>query len=182
MQQNTALGLNFQVFRFQEDLTGPVPVLAAPPISAPRLMRSIVFPDNYVEDDPVPCAFAGHGRQCVINGTECRGRWDGPNGGITNFDNFFFAMLTVFQCITMEGWTDVLYWVKKKKTRLYDPLVTSCVWDPGEYCVVSVCADERRHRVRAALGLFRQPGHLWIVLRSQLGSGSPQRVRHCSHF
>uniref|UniRef100_A0AAQ4Q8G1 Voltage-dependent L-type calcium channel subunit alpha n=1 Tax=Gasterosteus aculeatus aculeatus TaxID=481459 RepID=A0AAQ4Q8G1_GASAC len=67
--------------------------------------------DNYVEDDPVPCAFLGHGRQCSINGTECRGRWDGPNGGITNFDNFFFAMLTVFQCITMEGWTDVLYWM-----------------------------------------------------------------------
>ncbi|KAK5864119.1 hypothetical protein PBY51_001086 [Eleginops maclovinus] len=67
--------------------------------------------DTYVEDDPVPCAFLGHGRQCNINGTECRGRWDGPNGGITNFDNFFFAMLTVFQCITMEGWTDVLYWM-----------------------------------------------------------------------
>ncbi|KAM9830119.1 calcium channel, voltage-dependent, L type, alpha 1F subunit isoform X2 [Syngnathus typhle] len=67
--------------------------------------------DTYVEDDPVPCAFAGHGRQCAVNGTECRGRWDGPNGGITNFDNFFFAMLTVFQCITMEGWTDVLYWM-----------------------------------------------------------------------
>ncbi|XP_059916081.1 calcium channel, voltage-dependent, L type, alpha 1F subunit [Gadus macrocephalus] len=67
--------------------------------------------DNYVEDDPVPCAFAGHGRQCLLNGSECRGRWDGPNGGITNFDNFFFAMLTVFQCITMEGWTDVLYWM-----------------------------------------------------------------------
>ncbi|XP_077463650.1 voltage-dependent L-type calcium channel subunit alpha-1D-like isoform X2 [Stigmatopora argus] len=67
--------------------------------------------DTYVEDDPVPCAFAGHGRQCSVNGSECRGRWDGPNGGITNFDNFFFAMLTVFQCITMEGWTDVLYWM-----------------------------------------------------------------------
>ncbi|MEQ2293715.1 Voltage-dependent L-type calcium channel subunit alpha-1D, partial [Ameca splendens] len=70
-----------------------------------------LFPDNFVEDDPVPCAFAGHGRQCIVNGSECRGRWDGPNGGITNFDNFFFAMLTVFQCITMEGWTDVLYWM-----------------------------------------------------------------------
>ncbi|KAJ8370159.1 hypothetical protein SKAU_G00101870 [Synaphobranchus kaupii] len=67
--------------------------------------------DINVEDDPVPCAFAGHGRQCTVNGSECRGKWDGPNGGITNFDNFFFAMLTVFQCITMEGWTDVLYWM-----------------------------------------------------------------------
>ncbi|XP_055024338.2 calcium channel, voltage-dependent, L type, alpha 1F subunit isoform X1 [Misgurnus anguillicaudatus] len=67
--------------------------------------------DNYADDDPLPCAFAGHGRQCIVNGSECRGKWDGPNGGITNFDNFFFAMLTVFQCITMEGWTDVLYWM-----------------------------------------------------------------------
>ncbi|XP_010209551.1 PREDICTED: voltage-dependent L-type calcium channel subunit alpha-1D-like, partial [Tinamus guttatus] len=62
------------------------------------------------EEDPSPCAFSGHGRACAQNNTECRGRWEGPNGGITNFDNFFFAMLTVFQCITMEGWTDVLYW------------------------------------------------------------------------
>uniref|UniRef100_A0A9J7ZBP0 Voltage-dependent L-type calcium channel subunit alpha n=1 Tax=Cyprinus carpio carpio TaxID=630221 RepID=A0A9J7ZBP0_CYPCA len=67
--------------------------------------------NNYADDDPVPCAFAGHGRQCTANGSECRGKWEGPNGGITNFDNFFFAMLTVFQCITMEGWTDVLYWM-----------------------------------------------------------------------
>ncbi|XP_066499275.1 voltage-dependent L-type calcium channel subunit alpha-1D isoform X2 [Hoplias malabaricus] len=65
----------------------------------------------YVEDDPTPCAFAGNGRFCVGNNTECRGGWEGPNGGITNFDNIFFAMLTVFQCITMEGWTDVLYWM-----------------------------------------------------------------------
>ncbi|XP_040007852.1 voltage-dependent L-type calcium channel subunit alpha-1D [Xiphias gladius] len=64
-----------------------------------------------MEDDPTPCAFAGSGRFCVGNGTECRGKWEGPNGGITNFDNVFFAMLTVFQCITMEGWTDVLYWM-----------------------------------------------------------------------
>lgn len=68
-------------------------------------------PGFMMEDDPSPCAFAGSGRFCVENGTECRGKWEGPNGGITNFDNIFFAMLTVFQCITMEGWTDVLYWV-----------------------------------------------------------------------
>ncbi|KAF1573789.1 Voltage-dependent L-type calcium channel subunit alpha-1F, partial [Eudyptes moseleyi] len=64
------------------------------------------------EEDPSPCAFSGHGRACLQNNTECRGRWEGPNGGITNFDNFFFPMLTVFQCITMEGWTDVLYWMQ----------------------------------------------------------------------
>ncbi|KAG7270553.1 hypothetical protein CRUP_025155 [Coryphaenoides rupestris] len=67
--------------------------------------------DLMLDDDPTPCAFAGNGRFCMSNGTECRGKWEGPNGGITNFDNIFFAMLTVFQCITMEGWTDVLYWM-----------------------------------------------------------------------
>ncbi|XP_034151619.1 voltage-dependent L-type calcium channel subunit alpha-1D isoform X5 [Esox lucius] len=63
------------------------------------------------EEEPVPCAMSGHGRQCTMNGTVCMEGWHGPNGGITNFDNFLFAMLTVFQCITMEGWTDVLYWM-----------------------------------------------------------------------
>uniref|UniRef100_A0A4W2E687 Voltage-dependent L-type calcium channel subunit alpha n=1 Tax=Bos indicus x Bos taurus TaxID=30522 RepID=A0A4W2E687_BOBOX len=68
--------------------------------------------DVEAEEDPSPCASSGSGRACTLNQTECRGRWAGPNGGITNFDNFFFAMLTVFQCITMEGWTDVLYWMQ----------------------------------------------------------------------
>uniref|UniRef100_A0A672P2V9 Voltage-dependent L-type calcium channel subunit alpha-1F-like n=1 Tax=Sinocyclocheilus grahami TaxID=75366 RepID=A0A672P2V9_SINGR len=56
------------------------------------------------------CVFDPFSFLCV-SCSECRGKWEGPNGGITNFDNFFFAMLTVFQCITMEGWTDVLYWM-----------------------------------------------------------------------
>ncbi|KAL7370687.1 hypothetical protein ABVT39_007799 [Epinephelus coioides] len=65
-----------------------------------------------VGDKPAPCApDLAYGRHCNQNETECRMGWEGPNDGITNFDNFAFAMLTVFQCITMEGWTDVLYWV-----------------------------------------------------------------------
>ncbi|NXL16955.1 CAC1S protein, partial [Setophaga kirtlandii] len=62
-------------------------------------------------EQPAPCTSSGHGRHCSINGSECRGGWAGPNHGITHFDNFGFAMLTVYQCITMEGWTEVLYWV-----------------------------------------------------------------------
>ncbi|XP_023245623.1 voltage-dependent calcium channel type A subunit alpha-1 [Copidosoma floridanum] len=47
---------------------------------------------------------------CNSNISKCSDRWDGPNNGITSFDNIGFAMLTVFQCITMEGWTAILYW------------------------------------------------------------------------
>ncbi|XP_055950226.1 voltage-dependent calcium channel type A subunit alpha-1-like isoform X4 [Argiope bruennichi] len=47
---------------------------------------------------------------CDPNEAQCDEGWIGPNFGITSFDNIFFAMLTVFQCITMEGWTAILYW------------------------------------------------------------------------
>ena len=56
-------------------------------------------------DDPKPC---GIGYTCEDN-FDCYSGWEGPNFGITNFDNFGLAMLTVFQCVTLEGWTDVLY-------------------------------------------------------------------------
>uniref|UniRef100_A0A6I8NBS2 Voltage-dependent N-type calcium channel subunit alpha n=1 Tax=Ornithorhynchus anatinus TaxID=9258 RepID=A0A6I8NBS2_ORNAN len=55
-----------------------------------------------------PCGLESPARVCE-EGTTCRTYWPGPNFGITNFDNILFAILTVFQCITMEGWTDILY-------------------------------------------------------------------------
>ncbi|GFY44051.1 voltage-dependent calcium channel type D subunit alpha-1, partial [Trichonephila inaurata madagascariensis] len=58
-------------------------------------------------DDPHPCGDAGY--QCTGVGQVCRLYWEGPNYGIINFDNFGLAMLTVFQCVTNEGWTNVLY-------------------------------------------------------------------------
>ncbi|KAJ8263387.1 hypothetical protein COCON_G00158440 [Conger conger] len=62
--------------------------------------------DDRVAD--FPCGHDAPARTCS-NGTECREYWIGPNYGITNFDNILFAVLTVFQCITMEGWVDILY-------------------------------------------------------------------------
>uniref|UniRef100_A0A674P6F4 Voltage-dependent P/Q-type calcium channel subunit alpha-1A n=1 Tax=Takifugu rubripes TaxID=31033 RepID=A0A674P6F4_TAKRU len=59
--------------------------------------------------DELPCGTLPPSRLCP-NGTECRGDWLGPNHGITQFDNILFAVLTVFQCITMEGWTEMLYY------------------------------------------------------------------------
>ncbi|XP_077162605.1 voltage-dependent N-type calcium channel subunit alpha-1B isoform X4 [Paroedura picta] len=62
--------------------------------------------EERVED--FPCGEEPPARQCD-KGTVCQKYWEGPNFGITNFDNILFAVLTVFQCITMEGWTDILY-------------------------------------------------------------------------
>ncbi|XP_028900764.2 muscle calcium channel subunit alpha-1 isoform X2 [Zeugodacus cucurbitae] len=71
-----------------------------------KLHKTCLRPDTgeYMKDEH-PC---GNGFQCAA-GYVCHEKWDGPNYGITNFDNFGLAMLTVFQCVTLEGWTDVLY-------------------------------------------------------------------------
>ncbi|XP_026077297.1 voltage-dependent P/Q-type calcium channel subunit alpha-1A-like isoform X4 [Carassius auratus] len=59
--------------------------------------------------DEQPCGKEFPARVCQ-NGSVCDVYWLGPNYGITQFDNVLFAVLTVFQCITMEGWTDMLYY------------------------------------------------------------------------
>jgi len=64
-------------------------------------MRSV----EIAKEPARPC---GKGYQC-LNDQVCDFYWVGPNFGITNFDNFGLAMLTVFQCVTLEGWTDVMY-------------------------------------------------------------------------
>lgn len=70
----------------------------------PRLALFCVLAGELEElDPPHPCGVQG-----CPPGYECR-EWIGPNDGITQFDNILFAVLTVFQCITMEGWTTVLY-------------------------------------------------------------------------
>lgn len=76
----------------------------------------MIFLDDMMEE-PHPCGVSGfncsqleeENMQCSEFIEKFNNTWPGPNSGITNFDNFGLAMLTVFQCITLEGWTDVLY-------------------------------------------------------------------------
>ena len=69
------------------------------------------------EDDPTLCG--GNFKCDEEAGQYCSEFWEGPNFGITNFDNFGLSMLTVFQCVTLEGWTDVLYWVSRFANSIF---------------------------------------------------------------
>ncbi|XP_068707283.1 voltage-dependent calcium channel type A subunit alpha-1-like isoform X2 [Montipora foliosa] len=60
---------------------------------------------------------------CTSNSTV----WNGPHNGITTFDNIFLSMLTVFQCITMEGWTDIMYHSYDARDYTYR-IITSVVY------------------------------------------------------
>ncbi|XP_056645196.1 muscle calcium channel subunit alpha-1 isoform X5 [Diorhabda sublineata] len=71
-------------------------------------------------DDPHPCGIdVGFNCTQISINMKCQEGWTGPNDGITNFDNFGLSMLTVFQCITLEGWTDVLYNIQDAMGRTW---------------------------------------------------------------
>ena len=53
-----------------------------------------------------PC---GAGYECPESYICHKLPWKGPNYGITKFDNIGLAILTVFQCVSLEGWTNMLY-------------------------------------------------------------------------
>ena len=38
----------------------------------------------------------------------CGKRVLNPNYDVTSFDNIFWAMLLIFQCVTLEGWSDLM--------------------------------------------------------------------------
>ncbi|CAH2060511.1 unnamed protein product, partial [Iphiclides podalirius] len=70
-------------------------------------------------EDPSACSRDPDvGFQCE-EGQICTDYWQGPNYGITNFDNIGYSMLTVFQCITLEGWTDIMYAIADVKGNLW---------------------------------------------------------------
>lgn len=55
--------------------------------------------------DPHPCGDPGY--DCSKIKMLCKSGWDGPNSGITNFDNFGLAMLTVrtfglYKCLKLS--------------------------------------------------------------------------------
>ena len=53
-------------------------------------------------DAPASAATCPSHQACLLYGKN-------PNHGTVSFDNFFAAAMTVFMCITGEGWTDAMY-------------------------------------------------------------------------
>ncbi|KRX25282.1 Voltage-dependent L-type calcium channel subunit alpha-1F [Trichinella nelsoni] len=88
--------------------------------------------------------------------------WPGPNDGITNFDNFGLAMLTVFQCISLEGWTDVMYWVNDSVGREWPWIYFITLVILGSFFVLNLVLgvlsgefSKEREKARAR-GLFQK--------------------------
>jgi hypothetical protein len=53
------------------------------------------------------------GVQSCPEGSFCGKQIANPNYGVTNLDNIFYGLLMVFQCTTMEGWSDIQTFYQK---------------------------------------------------------------------
>ena len=51
--------------------------------------------------------FQKKGESSCPSGYVCSKTDENPNYGVTNFDNLTYSMLAIFQCITLEGWSDI---------------------------------------------------------------------------
>ena len=54
------------------------------------------------------CGSLPGARSCPT-GQVCQNTPENPNYGVTSFDNILLSFVTIFQCITLEGWAEVMY-------------------------------------------------------------------------
>ncbi|XP_036939940.1 voltage-dependent R-type calcium channel subunit alpha-1E isoform X3 [Acanthopagrus latus] len=102
------IGLEFYSGKLHHTCLPSVDILGAVHAHTAHKSLSFLKPKDNETVDSSELAFACGVRKCPER-YDCNDTWIGPNDGITQFDNILFAVLTVFQCITMEGWTAVLY-------------------------------------------------------------------------
>ncbi|KAL1129887.1 hypothetical protein AAG570_012831, partial [Ranatra chinensis] len=124
-----------------------------------------------IMDDPHPCSEPeGAGFHCAYYSEEmvCTEGWEGPNFGITNFDNFGLAMLTVFQCITLEGWTDVLYNIEDSLGSSWQWIYFISMVILGAFFVMNlilgVLSGVNRRMRRTCRKAVKSQGFYWLII------------------
>ncbi|KAK5598634.1 hypothetical protein CRENBAI_006774 [Crenichthys baileyi] len=105
----------------------------------------------------------------------CRPGKHNPNLGSINFDNIGYAWIAIFQVVTLEGWTDIMYYVMDSYSYwsfIYFLILTII----GSFVIMNTCAVViATHYSEASAGDDGEPfpgslnlNQLWSSLRSWL--------------
>jgi len=66
-----------------------------------------------------------HPKDLLCGSATCPGGYfcgkvnENPNYGVTNYDTIFYSFLTTFQCVTLEGWSDIMVLME----QVYLPII-----------------------------------------------------------
>ena len=90
-------------------------------LTLPGKLQSVVVSE-------FPCGDDALGVHRCPGSSQCKYWKEGPNYGLVSFEDFRKGLLTVFQLITLEGWSSVFYLVSSygnnsKRAALGRPLV-----------------------------------------------------------
>ena len=69
--------------------------------------RCMDLESGVISDDGFVC-----GAESCGLGEECVQGLNNPNYGVTHFDNIFVSLVTIFQIITLEGWTTIMIYTE----------------------------------------------------------------------
>ncbi|XP_054899986.1 voltage-dependent T-type calcium channel subunit alpha-1H-like [Poeciliopsis prolifica] len=89
-----------------------------------------------------PLASTRNGSQCVNWNSYyniCRSSGENPNLNSISFDNIGYSWIAVFQSVTLEGWSDIMYYVMDAKSWwsfVYFIVLTIL----GSYVIMNTCA------------------------------------------
>lgn len=77
------------------------------------------------------------GYESCPNDYTCGRMIENPNFDLINFDTIFYSFLMIFQCITLEGWTNIMYLVVKSFSIFTTLFFIILVWI-GAYFLVNL--------------------------------------------
>ncbi|KAL6108518.1 cacna1g [Pungitius sinensis] len=92
---------------------------------------------------PSVVGLTGAGTNACINWNVlynvCRSGAQNPNNGATNFDNIAYAWISIFQVVTLEGWSNVMFYVMNVHS-FWTFLFFIFVAIMGSFIMMNVCA------------------------------------------
>ncbi|CAE8595941.1 unnamed protein product [Polarella glacialis] len=93
------------------------------------------------DGQPMLCSLVPEFGKSCPSGSVCKETaGENMNSGFTSFDNMPAALLTVFECITLEGWTDIMYSMREVRGSGHDFYFISLVFFGAIFMVNIVVA------------------------------------------
>jgi cold shock CspA family protein len=124
------------------------------------------------------CALGSTGRQCP-DGSVCLEASEAPYYGFVNFDHMGWALLTLFNAMTGDGWSGVQYWTQENSWEgwwLYWVFFMISMNFVGMNMVLAVIVDKFSEQKEAALEQGKQ--YVEIVTNEEVSGVAEGTISH----
>eukprot|EP00899_Mesostigma_viride_P026282 jgi/Mesvir1/6839/Mv09018-RA.1 len=120
------------------------------------------------DDDEFGCRIDRDCPRDLVTSTVCVEHPHFMGDSIIGFDNIFLSLLTIFQCITLEGWTDIMYRVGDWSTQ-WTNLYFVCLIFCGPFFIINLFLAVLKSKFARSQGAKMSTGKSGgLVLRASI--------------